>query len=189
MSFHQTIVQGNLGKDPDLKTLGSGSEVANFSVAVTEKWKTNDGEAQEHTEWYNVKIFGKQAETAEKYLHKGDAVLLVGRLRTRTYDKDGETKYVTELIVDRLQLLDNRGRDGGGSSRDRDERPARSSRDSGEKQASGRSSRGNTDRGGDRQEPSRARSAQRDEPSKRDTGRREPERVNDDQDFDDDIPF
>lgn len=120
--FHQTIIQGNLGTAVELKTLSSGSDVANFRVAVNEKWKS-DGEKQEHTEWYNVKIFGKQAEIADKYLNKGDLVMLVGRLRTRSYDKDGDTRYVTELIVDKLVLQDNRGRESGG--KDRDEKPSR----------------------------------------------------------------
>ena len=117
MAWHQTVIQGNLGKDPELKTLDSGSDVADFSVAVTPKW-TSDGEKHEHTEWYNCKVFGKQAEVCEKYLHKGDSVLLTGRMRTRTYEKDGETKYVSRADRDfQVSLLDNRGRDNGGDEK------------------------------------------------------------------------
>lgn len=180
VSFHQTIIQGNLGKDPELKTLSSGSDVANFSVAVTEKWKS-DGELQEHTEWYNVKVFGKQAEVCEKYLHKGDSVLLVGRLRTRKYEKDGDTKYATDLIVDRVNLLDNRGREDSGDRNEkpaRREEPRRDSRTATTGRGEGRETR--------REEPRRARNAEPERASAR-TGRGN--EAADDQDFDDDIPF
>lgn len=189
MSFHQTVVQGNLGKDPELKTLSSGNDVANFSVAVTEKWNS-DGEKQEHTEWYNVKVFGKQAEVCEKYLHKGDAVLLVGRLRTRTYDKDGETKYVTDLLVDRVSLLDNRGRDSGDQSGDK---PAR--RDEPRRDAR----TATTARGEGRERPARESGAANGRDTRREgrdidragRNRSEPERASarNDEDFDDEVPF
>jgi single-strand DNA-binding protein len=179
MSYHMTIIQGNLGKDPELKTLSSGNDVANFSVAVTERWKS-DGEMQEHTEWYNVKVFGKQAEVCEKYLHKGDAVLLAGRMRTRTYDKDGETKYVVELIVDRVSLLDNRGRDAG----DRDDKPARGGRDEPRRDSISATTGRGEGRETRREEPRQSRRETERAPAR--SGRTESA---DNQDFDDDIPF
>ena len=98
-------VIGNLGKDPDVKTFDSGGKVCNFSVAANEKWKDKDGQTQEHTEWFNVQAWGRTADVAEKYLKKGSQIYIEGKNRTRTYEKDGETKYITEVVVHYLEML------------------------------------------------------------------------------------
>jgi len=104
-SVNKVIAIGNLGKDPEVRYATSGDAVASWSIACTEKWKNKAGEPQETTEWIRCVAFGRTAEVAGEYLHKGDACYIEGRLKTRSYEKDGVTKYVTEVHVDRLQLL------------------------------------------------------------------------------------
>lgn len=91
---------GRLGKDPEIKHLDSGQVMARFSIATTETFKDRDGEKKETTEWHNVVVWGKQAETAEKFLTKGKLIYLEGSIRTRKWeDKEGQTKYTTEIHV------------------------------------------------------------------------------------------
>lgn len=105
-SVNKVIIIGNLGKDPEVKYMPSGEAVCNFSVACNEQWKKKDtGEKQEHTEWFRVAVFGKLAEVCGKYLTKGKQVYIEGKLRTRSYEKDGETKYSTELICSEMKML------------------------------------------------------------------------------------
>jgi len=105
-SVNKVTIIGNLGKDPEVKYMPSGEAVCNFSVACNEQWKKKDtGEKQEHTEWFRVSVFGKLAEVCGKYLTKGKQVYIEGKLRTRSYEKDGETKYSTELICSEMKML------------------------------------------------------------------------------------
>lgn len=105
-SVNNVTIIGNLGKDPEVKYMPSGEAVCNFSVACNEQWKKKDtGEKQEHTEWFRVAVFGKLAEVCGKYLTKGKQVYIEGKLRTRSYEKDGETKYSTELICSEMKML------------------------------------------------------------------------------------
>lgn len=90
---------GFLGGEPDIKVMTNGDKLANFSIAVTEKWKSKDGEKKESTEWINVSIFGKLADIAEKYLKKGSKVFISGKMKTRTYDKEGTTMYSTSVVL------------------------------------------------------------------------------------------
>lgn len=114
-SVNKVIIVGNLGKDPEVKYMQSGEAVCNFSVACNEQWKKKDtGEKQEHTEWFRVSVFGKLAEVCGKYLTKGKQVYIEGKLRTRSYEKDGETKYSTELICSDMKMLGVKA-DGDGS--------------------------------------------------------------------------
>jgi len=111
-SVNKVILIGNLGKDPETRYLPSGDAVTNISVATSEKWKDKSGEQQEHTEWHRVAFFGKTAEIAGEYLKKGSPVYVEGRIRTRKWqDKEGNDKYSTEIVADRMQLLG--GRSGG----------------------------------------------------------------------------
>ena len=98
-------VIGNLGKDPEIKTFESGGKVCNFSIAANEKWKDKNGETQEHTEWFNVQLWDRLADVAEKYLRKGSQIYIEGKNRTRTYEKDGQTNYITEVVVHYLEML------------------------------------------------------------------------------------
>jgi single-strand DNA-binding protein len=114
-SVNKVILIGNLGKDPETRYLPSGDAVTNISVATTDSWKDKSGEKQEHTEWHRVAFFGKTAEIAGEYLKKGSPVYIEGRIRTRKWqDKEGNDKYSTEIVADRMQLLG--GRAGGGES-------------------------------------------------------------------------
>ena len=93
-----------------MRYLPSGDAVTNIRVATTEKWKDKSGEQQEHTEWHRIAFFGKTAEIAGEFLKKGSPVYVEGRIRTRKWqDKDGQDKYSTEIVADRMQLLGGRG--------------------------------------------------------------------------------
>lgn len=109
-SVNKVILIGNLGADPETRYLPSGDAVANIRIATTEVWKDKGGEKQEHTEWHRIAFFGKLAEIAGEYLKKGSPVYVEGRIRTRKWqDKEGQDKYSTEIVADRMQLLGSRG--------------------------------------------------------------------------------
>ena len=109
-SVNKVILIGNLGADPETRSLPSGDAVTNIRIATTETWKDKGGEKQEHTEWHRIAFFGKQAEIAGEYLKKGSPVYVEGRIRTRKWqDKDGQDRYSTEIVADRMQLLGSRG--------------------------------------------------------------------------------
>ena len=112
MSFNQATLVGNLGKDPDLRFTGSGKAVCNFSIATSSSWVDSDGKKQERTEWHHIKVWGKQGESCAKYLSKGRQVLVVGEIRTRSYDdKDGVKRYITEIIAQNVRFLGGGKRD------------------------------------------------------------------------------
>jgi len=96
---------GRLGKDVEMRTMPSGGQVANFSLAVGEKYKNKQGEQVESTEWVSVSAFGKLAEIMGQYLQKGNQVYISGRMKTDKYDKNGVTMYSTKIIADKLQML------------------------------------------------------------------------------------
>lgn len=104
-SLNKVQLIGRLGKDPETRNFDNGSQVANFSVATDESYKNKKGEKVESTEWHNIVIWGKLAEVAVKYLNKGDQVYLEGKLKTRSWEKDGVTKYITEIWVDNMVML------------------------------------------------------------------------------------
>lgn len=116
-SVNKVIILGNLGKDPESRTLPSGETVCNFSVATTEVWKDKaTGERKEATEWHRVTFFGRQAEIATQYLRKGSPVYVEGSLRTRKWtDQNGQERYTTEIRGETLRLLGSR-QDGGGEN-------------------------------------------------------------------------
>lgn len=109
---NKVILLGNLGRDPEMRYMPDGKAVASFSLATSENFKDRDGNKQERTEWHNVTLFGRQAEIAGEYLRKGSQAYIEGRIRTRKWtDKDGQERYSTEIVGDRLQLIGGR-RDG-----------------------------------------------------------------------------
>lgn len=109
-SVNKVILLGRLGKDPESRTLENGTMVTTFSVATSETWKDkNTGEKKENTTWHNVVAWRRVGEIAAKYLKKGGQVYLEGKLTTRSYEKDGGTKYVTEVNADNLVLLGSSG--------------------------------------------------------------------------------
>ena len=114
---NKVILVGNLGKDPEVRHLESGTAVASFSVATSETYKDrNTGERKTNTEWHNVVLWRGLAEVAEKYLKKGDQVYIEGKLRTRQWEKDGVTRYTTEIVGDNMTMLGSRGHGSEGSS-------------------------------------------------------------------------
>ena len=109
-SLNRAQVIGNLGQDPDLRSLQSGMAVCNLAVATSESWTDkNTGEHREETEWHRVTLWGKLAEIAAQYLRKGDKVFLEGKLKTRKWqDQNGQDRYTTEIHADNLLMLGNR---------------------------------------------------------------------------------
>ena len=105
MSVNKAILIGNLGKDPEVKFMPNGEAVCNFSIATSESWTDKSGAKQEKTEWHNIVMFRKVAEIAGKYLKKGSTVYLEGKLQTRSWEKDGVTRYSTEVIADNMKML------------------------------------------------------------------------------------
>lgn len=130
-SINKWIGIGNLGRDPEMKTFPSGDQVANVTMACTDKWKDKQsGEMKEHTEWVRITLNGRLAEIAGQYLRKGSQVYVEGSLRTRKWtDQSGVEKYSTEIRADNLQMLGGRptesdGSDTGQFSRARSAAPA-----------------------------------------------------------------
>ena len=98
---NKVILVGRLGKDPEVRHLENGATVANFSMATSETYKDRQtGERREQTEWHNVVLWRGLAEVAEKYVKKGDMIYVEGKLRTRSWEKDGVTRYTTEVVGD-----------------------------------------------------------------------------------------
>jgi len=117
-SLNQVTIIGNLGRDPEIRTFPNGDQVANISVATTDKWKDKQtGDLREATEWHRVQVFGRLAEIAGQYLRQGSQVCIQGSLRTRKYtDQGGVEKYVTEIRADNLVMLGSPN-NGGGNQR------------------------------------------------------------------------
>ncbi len=105
-SLNKVLLIGNLGKDPEVRYTASGTAIASFSLATSEKFKNKDGEWEERTEWHNVTLWGRLAEIAGEYLGKGKTVYIEGRLQTRKWqDKDGKDRYTTEIVGEKMQML------------------------------------------------------------------------------------
>lgn len=112
MSVNKVILIGNVGKDPEVRYLDSGIAVASFPLATTDRAYTlaNGTQVPERTEWHNLVLWRGLAETAEKYVHKGDKLYVEGKIRTRSYDdQSGAKRYVTEIFVDSMEMLTPRG--------------------------------------------------------------------------------
>ena len=109
-SVNKVILVGNLGRDPEMRTFPSGDQVANVTLATTDKWRDKQsGEPREHTEWHRLVFNGKLAEIAGQYLKKGSAVYIEGRIRTRKWqDKEGQERYTTEIEASEMQMLGGR---------------------------------------------------------------------------------
>ncbi len=114
--LNKVMIIGNLGNEPESRYMPSGSAVTNISIATSDSWRDKTtGEQQERTEWHRVTFYGKLAEIAAQYLHKGSQVYVEGRLQTRKWqDKNGQDRYTTEIIANEMQMLGRRGEGGGG---------------------------------------------------------------------------
>lgn len=105
MYLNKAIIYGNLTRDPELKSLPSGIQVTTFSLATNRVWKNKEGMKQENTDYHNIVVFGRQAETAAQYLKKGSSAMVEGRMQTRSWEgPDGKKNYRTEIVADRVQF-------------------------------------------------------------------------------------
>ena len=105
MYFNKAIVIGNLTRDPEMRSLPSGIQVASFSLATNRVWKDKNGAKQESVDFHNIVVFGRQAEIVGQYLKKGSSAMVEGRMQTRSWDApDGQKKYRTEIVADRVQF-------------------------------------------------------------------------------------
>lgn len=133
MYLNKAMIYGNLTRDPEMKALPSGMQVCSFSLATNRVYNDRDGKRQESVDYHNVAVFGKQAENCAKYLTKGSATYVEGRLQTRSWEKDDIKQYRTEIIADRVQF----GPKGSGNTNAGGAQPA----DGGSKGSSGADSR------------------------------------------------
>lgn len=136
MALNKVMLIGNVGKTPDVKFIeSSGVTTANFTLATTERYKDRvTGESKEQTEWHNIVCWRSLAEIAEKYITKGSQLFVEGRIRTRSYkDKNGDTRYITEVVADNIQLLGRRDSE----QQDREKRGQTAPRSEGGRNAGG----------------------------------------------------
>lgn len=115
MYINKVMIYGNLTRDPEMRAMPSGGNVTSFSVATNRVYKKADGSRAEQTDYHNVVVFGRQAETSAQYLKKGSSAYIEGRLQTRSWDKDGQKQYRTEVIADRVQFGPRPGGGAGGA--------------------------------------------------------------------------
>lgn len=116
MSVNKVILLGNLGKDPEVRTLENGAKVVKFPLATSESYKDRNGNRVDRTEWHNVVLWRGLADIAEKFLRKGNPVYIEGKIRTRSWDdKDGNKRYITEIEADNLSLVGGRKDDSSGA--------------------------------------------------------------------------
>jgi single-strand DNA-binding protein len=125
-SLNKAILIGNLGSDPEIRTTGGGTKVAEFSLATGRRWTDKSGQQQEKTEWHRIIAWSALADVAERFLKKGEKVYIEGEIQYRSWeDKDGNTRYTTEINARELMMLG--GREGGSAPSDRGaSQPARS---------------------------------------------------------------
>lgn len=118
---NKVILVGNLGQDPEFRTIPSGTPVCTLRLATTERFKDKNGELQDRTEWHNVVVWRRLAEVARDYLKKGSGIYLEGKIQYRNYeDKQGVTRYVTDIVADNFIMLDSKG----GGSGQQNSRPS-----------------------------------------------------------------
>lgn len=115
-SLNKVILIGRLGGDPELKYTPNGTAQAKLNLATSERWKDNDGNNQEKTEWHRIITWRRQAEFAGEWLKKGQLVCVEGKLQTRSWEQDGQKKYMTEVVADNITMLGSKGDAGGKSS-------------------------------------------------------------------------
>lgn len=122
--INKAILIGNLGSDPEVRYTQSGAAVANFTIATTEKWKGQDGQMQEQTEWHRIVAFARLGEICGEYLSKGSKVYIEGRIQTRKWeDKDGNSRYTTEIVAREMKMLDSKGASSGATNYSNQEPP------------------------------------------------------------------
>lgn len=118
---NKVILIGNLGQDPAVAFTATGKAVAKFSLATSEKWTDADGNKQQKTVWHNIVVWGKQAEACGQYLAKGRQVFIEGRIDNRSYEKDGQKRYISEVVATDVRFLGGGQAAGGGGARNADD--------------------------------------------------------------------
>lgn len=116
MYLNKVMLIGNLTRDPEMKAIPNGMKVTNFSIATNRVWKDKDGSKKESTEYHNIVVFGRQAETVAQYMKKGNNIMVEGRLQTRSWEAEGKKNYRTEIIADNIQFGARGSSDGSSSS-------------------------------------------------------------------------
>lgn len=111
-SVNKAILIGNVGKDPELRTTTSGASVVSFSLATSRKWTDKNGNKTEETQWHNIVAWNKLAEIIQKYVQKGTKLYISGEIRYEKYEKDGETKYITKIVANEMQMLSSKNASG-----------------------------------------------------------------------------
>lgn len=111
---NKVIIVGRLGKDPEMKTIGQGQTVTKLVVATSENWTDKQGQKQERTEWHNINVWGRSAENCSKYLSKGSQVYVEGRLQTRSWEDNGQKKYMTDIVATTVQFLSTNSKSSSG---------------------------------------------------------------------------
>lgn len=120
MYINKALLFGNLTRDPELRALPSGMNVVNFSIATNRVFKDRDGKKQEQADFHNIVVFGRQADIVHQYLKKGSSVFVEGRMQTRSWEKEGQKMYRTEVVADRVQFGPRASGGGGASARKQD---------------------------------------------------------------------
>lgn len=124
MSVNKVILVGNVGKDPEIRNFDSGNTNASFPLATSEVYKNKDGERVKTTEWHNIVVWGGLTKVVDSYINKGSQLYIEGKINTRKYEKNGETKYITEIRALELRMLDkksdNQSNSGGGNQQAQD---------------------------------------------------------------------
>lgn len=110
-SVNRVILLGNLGKDPEVREFPDGTKLAKFPLATSESYRNKAGELVEQTEWHSVVVRRRLAEIVQQYLRKGSKVYVEGRIKTRSWEQDGQKRYTTEIEADQLTMLDNKKTD------------------------------------------------------------------------------
>lgn len=122
MAINKVILIGNLGQNPEVRYSPSGQAICNLSIATSEAWTDKNGAKQEKTEWHRVVVFGKLAELCSQYLSKGRQAYIEGKLQTRSWqDKDGQTRYTTEVVAQSVQFLGGNAGAGAGRTQNNDQ--------------------------------------------------------------------
>ena len=112
--INKVSLVGNVGRDPEIRSTQSGTQVANFTLATNERKRDPNGEWTDHTEWHRIVVWGRTVNVVEQYVNKGRQLYIEGVLRTREWERDGQKRYTTEIHVRELKLLGGRGGGGGG---------------------------------------------------------------------------
>ena len=115
MGVNKVILVGNVGKDPELKSLDNGTTIAKFSLATSDR-RRKDADGKPVSEWHNIVCWNKLAEIVQQYVHKGDMIYIEGNVRTRSWDADGVRKYMTEVHCDQMEMLGSKDRTSGASA-------------------------------------------------------------------------